>query len=127
MLSFKDDLIEKPIYLIIFAEEDSIISIDMQLVHENSQHIASITMQEDIEFKIKIPPKQVEFLEIHPVYESIYFDYKASGLVVVCEYENNQCTKQVPEMGVEGSIEVEKFTGRSQMIMVQNPSDSRVV
>ena len=62
MLTFKDDLTEKPIYLIVFAEEDSIISIDVQLIHENSEHIASITMQEDVEFRIKIPPKQVEFL-----------------------------------------------------------------
>lgn len=43
-------------------------------------------MQEDVEFKIKIQPQQVEFLEIHPVYDSLYFDYKASGLVIVCEY-----------------------------------------
>lgn len=45
VLSFKDDLIEKPVYLIIFAEEDAIISIDVQLIHEDKQHIASITMQ----------------------------------------------------------------------------------
>lgn len=100
MMSFKDDLIEKPIYLIVFAEEDAIVSIDVQLVHENSLNIASITMQEDVEFKIKIPPKQVEFLEIHPVYDAIYFDFKSSGLVIVCEYIDNKCKKDIPDMVV---------------------------
>ena len=30
-------------------------------------------------------------------------------------------------MGLEGSIEVEKFNQRSQIIMVQNPSENRTV
>jgi len=44
--------------LILFAEEDAIVSLDVQLIHENSKYIAAITMQEDIEFKIKLPPRQ---------------------------------------------------------------------
>lgn len=55
----------------------------------------------------------MEFLEIHPVNDAIYFDYKASGLVIVCEYVDNQCNKDVPDMGVQGSIEVANFSGRS--------------
>ncbi len=50
-------------------------------------------MQEDVEFKIKLPPGQVEFLEVHPVYNAIYFDYKATGLVMVCEYIDKKCKK----------------------------------
>ena len=56
------------------------------------------------------------------MYDSIYFNYKASGLVALCEYEKGRCNKEVPMLGVEGSIEVEKFVGRSELIMVQNPS-----
>jgi len=59
IISFKENLLDKPIYLIIFAEEEAIISLDLQLVHENKEHITSITMQEDVEFTIKIPPQQV--------------------------------------------------------------------
>jgi hypothetical protein len=35
------------------------VSIDVQLIHENAENIASITMQEDVEFKIKIPPNGI--------------------------------------------------------------------
>jgi hypothetical protein len=84
-------------------------------------------MQEDVEFKIKIPPNQVEFLEVHPVYDAIYFDYKASGMVMICEYEEGKCKKELPSMGVQGSIEVDKFVGRSELIMVQNPSETKTV
>jgi hypothetical protein len=64
---------------------------------------------------------------VHPVYDAIYFDYKASGLVMICEYEEGKCKKEVPSMGVHGSIEVDKFVGRSELIMVQNPSETKTV
>ena len=69
----------------------------------------------------------MEFLEIHPVYDAIYFDYKASGLAIICEYIDGQCKKEVPDMGVQGSIEIEKFSGKSELIMIQNPSDSKII
>lgn len=41
-------------------------------------------MQEDVEFRVRLPPKQSELLEIHPVYDAIYFDFKSIGLAIAC-------------------------------------------
>ncbi len=71
-------------------------------MHENNEYISTIDMQQDVKFKIKIPPLGYEFLEVHPIFAGLFFDYQSTALAIVCDYDvkTKKCSKEVPEMGV---------------------------
>lgn len=43
--SFTQNLMTNPIFIIVAAKESAIVSIDVQLIHSNSDFISSITLQ----------------------------------------------------------------------------------
>ncbi len=53
-------------------------------MHKSDGTVSSLTLTEDLEFSFKIKPQGSEVVEVVPIHDAIYFEYKASGSILVC-------------------------------------------
>jgi hypothetical protein len=88
-----DNLTKEPIVIIVRGEDSATYSIVVQPIHEDETYINSITLSEDVEFKMKIGPNKYEIYEISPINAQIFFKYKSTGAIHICTLDNNnKCT-----------------------------------
>jgi len=77
---------------------------------------------------MKIGPNKYEVFEIVPIAASIFFEYKSTGAVHVCELNGNQiCTDKVGNFSNVGKITKETFIDRNLLIKVRNPSSTKTI
>lgn len=95
-LVFNQDL-DKPIYIRITGRSQAVFGLSVQLRHNTEQFISTITLEEEVKFKVEIKPGSSEVFAAHALFGSLYFSYKASGIVMVCILNNlNACENGLP-------------------------------
>ena len=71
-----------PVYAKITAHSQATYALTVQLKHITDDFVSSIGLSENVKFKIKIKPNSSETFTVHPLYNSILFNYKSTGIVI---------------------------------------------
>ena len=65
-----------------------------------------------------------------PIHDAIYFEYKASGSILVCglDEQTGECEEAYkPKLNKTGEINIEHYKGRSKLFKLTNPSQFDIV
>lgn len=130
VIVFNKELTSKPIYLVVKGSEEAIFSLQVVTVHKSDDLVSALTLTEDLDFKLRIKPQGSQVVEVVPIHDSIYFEYKASGSILACavDPQTNDCEKDYkPKLSKTGEINYEKFTGRNKLFKLINPSQSDII
>ena len=112
-------------YVVVKGISQSAYSIIVQLLH-NDKSYSEISLSENIEYTVRIPPAGAEVVKVHPIFDSLYFKYRSSSEVFICLLEDNEvCKKEKnPNLSKKGQIAIPENKKRTNNIVIGNPSDS---
>lgn len=81
--------------MVVEGKDESIFSLQVVTVHKSDDSLSALTLTEDLEFSMRIKPQGSEIVEVVPIHNAIYFEYKASGSILVCAVDpvTSDCEK----------------------------------